>query len=201
MLDEVQTGLARTGKFLAMHHYDIQPDIVILAKALSGGLVPVGAVLMSDEVYEAVYSSLKRAIVHTSTYSENALAMRAGLATLEVIEREDLVVRAEQMGAILRGKLERELSGYEMVREIRGKGLFCGIEFCAPKEWRLRASFEAFREGTIARLTSRPSRPTRSVLPLFPGVDSSPSRLKCIEYRVCRRGSQGQIRVQRYAVD
>ena len=145
VLDEVQTGLARTGRFLACHHHGVQPDIVILAKALSGGLIPVGAVLMSDDIYNAVYSSLKRSIVHTSTYSENSLAMSAGLATLDVIERERLPQRAGQMGAILRHKLQQALDGYEMIREVRGVGLFCGIEFCAPRQLRLRTTFEAFR--------------------------------------------------------
>lgn len=145
VIDEVQTGLARTGKFLACHHYGVQADIVILAKALSGGLIPVGAVLMSDDIYKAVYSSLKRSIVHTSTYSENSLAMQAGLATLEVIDLEHLPDRAAQMGSILRQKLEQALEGYEMIREVRGVGLFCGIEFCAPRQLRLRTAFEAFR--------------------------------------------------------
>lgn len=145
VLDEVQTGLGRTGRFLACHHYGVEPDMLVLAKALSGGLVPVGAVLMSDDIYESVYSSLKRSIVHTSTYSENALAMRAGLATLEVIERESLTERAENMGLMLRGQLQHALQGYEMVQDVRGMGLFCGIEFRAPKQLRLRASFEASR--------------------------------------------------------
>jgi ornithine--oxo-acid transaminase len=90
ILDEVQTGMYRTGPFLAAHHFGVEPDMVVLAKALSGGLVPIGAVLMSDAVYDSVYTSLKRAIVHTSTYSENGLAMRAGLAALDVLEREHL---------------------------------------------------------------------------------------------------------------
>src|SRR5579872_6650749 len=128
VLDEVQTGMFRTGKFLAAHHYDLNPDIVILAKALSGGLIPIGAVLMSDAVYKSVYSSLKRAIVHTSTYSENGLAMRAGLATLEVLERERLGKRAIERGNELRRRLRETLSGYEMVRDIRGIGLLSGIE-------------------------------------------------------------------------
>ena len=89
MLDEVQTGMYRSGRFLASHRYGADPDIVILAKALSGGLIPSGAVLMTDEIYDSVYSSLKRAIVHTSTYSENSLAMRAGLATLDVLDDEE----------------------------------------------------------------------------------------------------------------
>lgn len=145
VLDEVQTGLARTGKFLACQHYSVQPDMVVLAKALSGGLVPVGAVLMSGDVYDAVYSSLKRSIIHTSTYSENSLAMRAGLATLEVIDYEHLVERAGQMGSMLRQKLQDALASYEMIQEIRGVGLFCGIEFRPPRQLRLRAGFEAFR--------------------------------------------------------
>jgi ornithine--oxo-acid transaminase len=119
--------------------------MVVLAKALSGGLIPVGAVLMSDDIYQSVYNSLKRSIVHTSTYSENAMAMRAGLATLEVIEQENLADRAETMGVILRDQLRHALGRYEMVSEVRGEGLFCGIEFRAPRQLRLRVAFEAFR--------------------------------------------------------
>src|ERR1019366_3255558 len=89
VLDEVQTGMYRTGTFLAAHHFGVEPDMVILAKAMSGGLVPCGAVLMSDAVCNSVYSSLPRAFVHTSTFSENSLAMRAALATLEVLECEE----------------------------------------------------------------------------------------------------------------
>src|SRR6202140_3996920 len=134
----------RTGTFLAAHHYDLHPDIVVLAKALSGGLIPVGAVLMSDDVYGSVYSSLKRAIVHTSTYSENGLAMRAGLATLDVLENEQLGERATKTGDELRQRLRESLSGYEMVKEVRGIGLLSGIEFQSPSKIGLRVAFEAF---------------------------------------------------------
>jgi len=146
VLDEVQTGLGRTGKFLAAHHYLAEPDMVVLAKALSGGLIPVGAVLMSDEVYASVYDSLKRAIIHTSTYSENGLAMRAGLATLEVLEDESLSDRAEVLGNYIREKLRSRLAAYEMVKEVRGAGLMSGIEFVAPQQLRLRVAFEAFKK-------------------------------------------------------
>ncbi len=145
VLDEVQTGMCRTGPFLAAHHYGVEPDMVILAKALSGGLVPVGAVLMSDEVYDSVYHSLDRAIVHTSTFSENGLAMRAGLATLDVLESECLGARASALGGLLRRRLSQALARYEMVREVRGLGLLCGVEFTAPRSLGLRLSFEAFR--------------------------------------------------------
>jgi ornithine--oxo-acid transaminase len=145
VLDEVQTGLHRTGPFLAAHHFGLDPDMIILAKALSGGLVPVGAVLMTDAVYNSTYSSFKRSIVHTSTYSENALAMRAGLATLEVLETERLGERATRLGQQLRDMLAARLADYEMIGDIRGIGMLTAIEFRAPKRLRLRIPFEAFK--------------------------------------------------------
>ena len=145
VLDEVQTGMFRTGEFLAAHHYGVEPDIVVLAKALSGGLVPVGAVLMTDEVYTAVYSSLKRAIVHTSTFSENGLAMRAGMATLDVLEKEQLGERATKMGERLRCGLTNALSKFEMFAAARGVGLLCGVEFASPSSLALKVPFTAFR--------------------------------------------------------
>jgi ornithine--oxo-acid transaminase len=146
ILDEVQTGLGRTGAFLASHHYGLDSDMVILAKALSGGLIPSGAVLMSDAIYDSVYSSLRRAIVHTSTYSENSLAMRAGLVMLEVLDEEKLTERARAVGEEFRERLRSVLSGYEMVSEVRGMGFFTGIEFRAPRSFALRLSFQAFQK-------------------------------------------------------
>jgi ornithine--oxo-acid transaminase len=146
VLDEVQTGLGRTGAFLAGHHFGLDPDMVILAKALSGGLVPSGAVLMSDAIFDSVYSSLRRAIVHTSTYSENSMAMRAGLAMLEVLDQESLPERALAAGQEFRQRLRSALGGYEMVAEVRGMGFFTGIEFRAPRSLALRLSFQAFQK-------------------------------------------------------
>jgi ornithine--oxo-acid transaminase len=144
VLDEVQTGMFRTGTFLAALQFGVTPDIMVLAKALSGGLVPVGAVLMTDEVYRSVYSSLKRSIVHTSTFSENSLSMRAGLATLQVLEREALGNRAASLGEELRTSLREALAPYEMVKEVRGLGMLSGIEFTAPRKIALMVSFKAF---------------------------------------------------------
>ncbi|MHB1022377.1 MAG: aspartate aminotransferase family protein [Acidobacteriaceae bacterium] len=155
VLDEVQTGLYRTGKFLAAHHYGITPDMVVLAKALSGGLIPVGAVLMTDEIYDSVYGSLRRAIVHTSTYSENALAMRAGLATLQALEKENMGPRAEAEGEAIRAKLRTALEPYEMVEEVRGAGFFSGIVFRTPRQLQLRLAFESFKhihEGMFGQM-------------------------------------------------
>jgi ornithine--oxo-acid transaminase len=146
VMDEVQTGLGRTGAFLASHHYGIEPDMVILAKALSGGLVPSGAVLMTDAIYDSVYNSLRRAIVHTSTYSENSLAMRAGLAMLDVLEEESLAERALRVGEEFRQQLRERIGGYEMVAEVRGMGFFSGIVFQAPRSLAMRLSFQAFQK-------------------------------------------------------
>lgn len=146
VMDEVQTGMFRTGPFLATHHFGVQPDMVVMAKALSGGLIPCSAVLMTDEVYGSVYDSLKRSIVHTSTFSENSISMRAALATLDVLERERLGERAERQGEALRQRLRERLGGYSMYRDVRGLGMLSGIEFGAPSELRLRVPFEAFRQ-------------------------------------------------------
>jgi ornithine--oxo-acid transaminase len=144
VLDEVQTGMHRTGPFLAAHHFGVEPDMVVLAKALSGGLVPSGAVLMSDAIYRSVYTSFKRAIIHTSTYSENSLSMRAGLATMDVLEDEQLGTRAAQLGEHLRRRLTDRLSLYEMVKKVRGLGMLSAIEFRPPRQLGLRIPFEAF---------------------------------------------------------
>jgi ornithine--oxo-acid transaminase len=145
VLDEVQTGMFRTGTFLAAHQFDAQADMVVLAKALSGGLMPVSAVLMTNRIYRSVYSSLKRAIVHTSTFSENSLSMRAGLAALDVLEQEQLGPRALQLGESFRDKLRSELADFDMVKEVRGMGLLCGIEFVPPKKLAFRTLYEAFK--------------------------------------------------------
>ena len=145
VLDEVQTGMWRTGDFLAAHKFGVEPDMVVLAKALSGGLVPVGAVLATTAVSNSVFSSLQRAFVHASTFGENALAMRAGLAAMDVLERERLGAAAARLGAQLREQLRHALAPYEMVKGVSGEGLLCGIEFTAPRTLRLRVAFEAFR--------------------------------------------------------
>jgi ornithine--oxo-acid transaminase len=136
----------RTGTFLAAHQFEVQADMVILAKALSGGLMPVCAVLMTDKIYHAVYSSLKRAIVHTSTFSENSLSMRAGIATLDVLQREELGPRALRLGEEFRNKLRQALADFDMVKEVRGMGLLSGIEFVPPKKLAFRALYEAFNK-------------------------------------------------------
>jgi ornithine--oxo-acid transaminase len=144
VFDEVQTGFCRTGPFLAANHYSVDADIVVLAKAMSGGLIPSAAVLMREEIYKSVYGSMKRSLIHTSTFSENGLAMRVGLAVLDTLANENLSQKSTELGHYMRRRLREELSGFEMVAEIRGQGLFSGICFRPPERLGLRLGFEAF---------------------------------------------------------
>jgi ornithine--oxo-acid transaminase len=140
--DEVQTGFYRTGSFLAAHQFGVEPDMVVLAKAISGGLVPCSAVLMSDEICKSVYSSIQRSLVHTSTFSENGLAMRAGLTTLDILEDEQLGRRATTAGESFRNAIAARLAKYEMFSEVRGIGLLNAVQFKPPKTLKLRLGFE-----------------------------------------------------------
>ena len=101
----MQTGLGRTGRFFSYQHDDVEPDIVTVAKALSGGFVPVGATLAKDWIFRKVYSSMDRVLVHDSTFASNAAAMAAGLASLAIIEDEQLVRNAERTGDALQAAL------------------------------------------------------------------------------------------------
>lgn len=126
--DEVQTGLGRTGAILGTDHAGIRPDIVILSKALSAGMVPVGAVIARAEVVDGVFTSMARSLVHSSTFKENVLAMVAGLASLQVLGEERLEERARVLGARLRSGLESVAERTGCIRAVRGRGLMLGIE-------------------------------------------------------------------------
>jgi ornithine--oxo-acid transaminase len=132
IIDEVQTGLGRTGRFLALEHWNVQPDMVTLSKALSGGYVPIGALLASRGVFDATFDSMERSVVHGSTFGGGDFAAAAALASLTVIERDGLVERAAQLGDLLL-ELTRPLVGrFEIVREVRGLGLMWAIELGPP---------------------------------------------------------------------
>ena len=153
--DEVQTGLGRTGRFLACEHWGVEPDIVLLSKSLSGGHVPVGAVLTRKWIFDKVFDRMDRAVVHGSTFAKNDLAMAAGLATLEVMESEGLIQNAERLGARLRASFEKMLPRHELLKDVRGKGLMIGIEFGAPRSLKLKASWnllETANSGLFCQL-------------------------------------------------
>jgi ornithine--oxo-acid transaminase len=140
--DEIQTGLGRTGRFLAIEHWGIEPDMVLLAKSLSGGHVPVGAVLTRKWIFDKVFDRMDRSVVHGSTFAKNDLAMAAGLATLDVIESERLMENAERAGARLLGTFAQMVQRHELVKAARGKGLMIGLEFGAPRSLQLKASWK-----------------------------------------------------------
>jgi ornithine--oxo-acid transaminase len=159
--DEVQTGLGRTGTLFCHERYGVEPDILTVSKALSGGYVPIGATLCSSAVFDRVFPSLDRAVVHSSTFGRNQLAMVAGLATLQVIEDEHLVKRAEENGAILREALAPLVDRYELFQEVRGLGMMIGLQFGRPSSPALRAGWtlaETARRGLFSQLV---------VVPLF----------------------------------
>jgi ornithine--oxo-acid transaminase len=157
--DEIQTGLGRTGRFLAIEHWNVEPDMVLLAKALSGGHVPVAAVLTRKQVFDKVFNRMDRAVVHGSTFGKNDLAMAAGLATLEVIDSERLVENAERTGARLLQALGEMTSRYELLHNVRGKGLMIGVKFGAPQSFKLKASWnllETASKGLFCQLITIP---------------------------------------------
>jgi len=140
--DEVQTGLGRTGRMFAVEHWDIVPDILVVSKALSGGLIPVGAILSKRWIHSRVFDSMDRCFAHSSTFGQNDLAMAAGLAALHVLESEHLVRRAAEMGDYLLTGLRRLAEKYELVREVRGKGLMIGIQFGEPSSLTLKTGWK-----------------------------------------------------------
>jgi ornithine--oxo-acid transaminase len=158
-LDEVQTGFGRTGKLFAAEHWGLEPDLMPVAKSLSGGYVPVGALLMSDAVYDAVFDSLEHAFSHGSTFAPNDYAMVAGLATLREIDDRDLNGASARLGELLLEQTRPLVERYEVVKDVRGLGLMWAIEFGEPDRgrttWRM---LERMQPGIFAQLV---------VVPLF----------------------------------
>ncbi len=158
-VDEVQTGFGRTGRLLALEHWGLEPDLVTVAKSLSGGYVPVGALLMSTPVYEGVFDSLPNAVSHGSTFAPNDLAMVAGLATLRELDEQGLVERSAQLGERLLERTRPLVQRSPVVRDVRGLGLMWAIEFEEPpggsRTWKL---LERIQPGLFSQLV---------VVPLF----------------------------------
>lgn len=142
VLDEVQTGFGRTGEMFAYQHVpSLEPDLLLVAKALSGGLVPVGAVLMREEIYDRVFSSPERCLVHSSTFGQGGLAMACGLATLHVLETEGIIGNAADKGQKLLEGLQAMVPEFELLHAVRGRGLMIGIEFGRPQSLGLRTAW------------------------------------------------------------
>jgi len=161
--DEVQSGMGRTGKFLALEHDgpDVDPDIVVLAKTLSGGFVPVGAVLCKKWIHEKVFSSMQRSVVHSSTFSQGSLAMVAGLAALDVLDRERLIENAALRGDQIGRGLQSMASRFEFLKEIRWRGLMVGIEFGPPRSLGLKTAW------TLCHGMDKSLFPQAAIIPLM----------------------------------
>jgi ornithine--oxo-acid transaminase len=153
--DEVQCGLGRSGKFFAYQHEQVVPDIVTVAKALSGGFVPVGAMLAKSWIFDKVYSSMDRMMVHSTTFKGGVLAMTAGLAALAVLDDEGLTENAARTGEALQTGLRGLAERYDLLADVRGRGLMIGLEFGRPSSLRARARWSALRtarEGLFAQM-------------------------------------------------
>jgi nucleoside-diphosphate-sugar epimerase len=172
VVDEVQTGLGRTGRWFALERWELKPDVVLVGKALSGGFMPVAAMVTTREIYDKAVGTLERSYVHQSTFGRNRLSMAAGLATLRVIDRDRLVEHAAHVGARLFDGLVELASRHEMVKEVRGAGLMLGIELCAPRSrmgrlnWRL---IHMASEGLFPQLIVIPLHRDHGVITMAAG--------------------------------
>jgi len=171
-VDEVQTGFGRTGRLFAFEHWGLEPDLVTVAKSLSGGYVPVGALLMSARVYDSVFDSLEHSVSHGSTFAPNDLAMAAGLATLRELDDAQLVGRAATLGSLLLDRTREVAEEHDVVREVRGLGLMWAMEFGEPDAgsiaWRL---MERMQSGLFAQLVVVPLFTQHRVLSQVAGHD------------------------------
>jgi acetylornithine/succinyldiaminopimelate/putrescine aminotransferase/nucleoside-diphosphate-sugar epimerase len=172
VIDEVQTGLGRTGKWFALEHWGLEPDFVLVGKALSGGYMPVAAMVTSREIYEKAVGTLERSYVHQSTFGRNRLSMAAGVATLRVIERDRLVEHAARMSTVLLDGLAELQQRYEMIEEVRGSGLMIGIELRAPSSRVARLSWRLIHmasEGLFPQLIVIPLHRDHGVITMAAG--------------------------------
>ena len=157
--DEVQTGLGRTGKWWAVEHFGVEPDLLCMAKALSGGLVPIGAVACRSWIFDKVFNRMDRAVVHGSTFGKNNLAMAAGLATLDVLETEGWIDHAAQMGRQIVDDLQPLVAQYDCLKEVRGKGMMLALEFGKPESIRLKLAWkmlETANRGLFSQIITVP---------------------------------------------
>jgi ornithine--oxo-acid transaminase len=178
--DEIQCGLGRTGKFFAVEHFGVEPDMILVAKALSGGHVPVGALLTRKDIYDKLFNRMDRAVVHGSTFAKNDLAMAAGIATLAVLESEKLIENAARTGERLLNSFRAMTGRHEMFKEVRGLGLMIGVEFGPPKSLKLRASWsmiEAANKGLFCQLITIPLFKDHKILTQVAGHGSHTIKL------------------------
>ncbi|MDI3538694.1 MAG: putrescine aminotransferase [Bacillota bacterium] len=131
--DEVQTGFGRTGYLFGCDYEEVAPDVICLAKSLGGGVMPVGAYVAAEEVWQRAYGSMDKALLHTSTFGGNTWAMAAALASIEAVVEGKLAEKARELGEYFIGRLRELQKKYPLLKEVRGRGLFIGLEFSQPE--------------------------------------------------------------------
>ena len=178
-VDEVMTGFGRTGRMFAFQHWGLEPDLVTLAKTLSGGYVPSGALLMARSVHEAVFGSMPHAMSHGSTFAPNELAMAAGLATLHELRERQLVEQSARLGERLLELTRPLVDEFEVVRDVRGLGLCWAIEFAEPQGGGRRTyrMIERAQRGLFAQLVVVPLFTKRHILTQVAGHDMAVIRI------------------------
>jgi ornithine--oxo-acid transaminase len=157
--DEVQTGFGRTGKMFAFQHWNLEPDIISTSKALSGGYVPVGAMVTRRAIYQKLFNRMDRCWVHSTSFGRNNLGCAVGLATLRVLEDENLIERSAVQGQKLVDAINGLKPRHEFLKEARGKGCMIGIEFHEPKSFGLKMAWKAVHaahEGLFAQMIVMP---------------------------------------------
>ena len=140
--DEIQTGLGRTGRMFGFQHWNLEPDIITLAKSLSGGYVPCGAIVTRREIYQKTFSRMDRCVVHSTTFGRNNLAMACGLASLEVLDQEKLIENSARTGDLLMERIDALRAKHSFIKEVRGKGLIIAVEFQEPQELKLKMGWK-----------------------------------------------------------
>jgi ornithine--oxo-acid transaminase len=178
-VDEVMTGFGRTGRMFAFQHWGLEPDLVTVAKSLSGGYVPVGALLMARSVHEAVFDSMPHAMSHGSTFAPNELAMAAGLATLHEFREQRLVEQSARLGDRLLELTRQLVDEFEVVRDVRGLGLAWAIEFGEPENGG-RTTYrmiERAQRGLFAQLVVVPLFTKHQILSQVAGHDMAVIRI------------------------
>jgi ornithine--oxo-acid transaminase len=172
VVDEIQTGLGRTGKWFALEHWGLEPDFVLVGKALSGGYMPVAAMVTRREIFQKAVGTLERSYVHQSTYGRNRLSMAAGLASLRIIARDRLLEHATHMGSVLRDGLAELAQRYAMIKEIRASGLMIGIELGAPSTRMAKLNWQLIHmasEGLFPQLIVIPLHRDHGVITMAAG--------------------------------
>ncbi|MCC7231015.1 MAG: aspartate aminotransferase family protein [Fimbriimonadaceae bacterium] len=176
--DEVQTLLGRTGKWFGCNHDGVSPDLMTLAKALGGGIMPIGALVGTKTVWEKIYADSP--LSHTSTFGGNPLACAAGLATIQVIEEEGLVERSRKMGLLMQAGLKQAADKHsDLIKEVRGRGLLIGVEFQMDEVGELVVA-QMLKRGVCVAYTLNNPRILRFEPPLI--ITPSEIEIACLAF-------------------